>query len=71
MAQIYREIASKSPKQFKFPVWLSRLLNRELVEQLEWQSAGNWKFETDEARSVYIKLTSFGEFLRKYDVTNL
>jgi uncharacterized protein YbjT (DUF2867 family) len=71
MKRIYREVTGRSPKPLQFPVRLSRIMNHEFVAQLEWQSAGGWTFGTDEASTVYPKLTSFREFLRKHQVTNL
>jgi hypothetical protein len=46
-------------------------MNHEFVEQMKWQSAGNWVFRTEEARAIYPNLTSFQEFLRIHQVKNL
>jgi hypothetical protein len=46
-------------------------MNREFVEQLKWQSAGNWVFNAEDAMAVYPNLTSFQKFLRIHQVNNL
>jgi hypothetical protein len=71
MKQIYRAVSGRSAKWFQLPVWLCKLLNREFVEQMKWQSAGNWVFTTEEAKNIYPKLTSFEAFLRSHQVHNL
>jgi uncharacterized protein YbjT (DUF2867 family) len=71
MKQIYKVVSDKSAKWFTLPVWLCQLINREFVEQMKWQSAGNWVFGTEEASAIYPKLTSFNKFLRIHQVKNL
>jgi uncharacterized protein YbjT (DUF2867 family) len=71
MKQLYKAVSSRSAKWFTLPVWLCQLMNHEFVEQMKWQSAGNWVFRTEEARAIYPNLTSFQEFLRIHQVKNL
>jgi uncharacterized protein YbjT (DUF2867 family) len=63
MRQIYKEISGNDAKRFKFPAWLSRLISREFVEQLEWQAKGSWDFDSQVMKSVYPGATSFRKFL--------
>jgi uncharacterized protein YbjT (DUF2867 family) len=71
MKQIYRSVGGRPAKWFQLPVWLCKLLNREFVEQMKWQSAGNWVFTTEAARNIYPNLTSFEAFLQSHQVHNL
>ena len=71
MKKIYKAVSGRSPKWFTLPAWLCQLMNREFVEQMKWQSAGNWVFGPKEARDIYPGLTSFQEFLRIHRVKNL
>jgi uncharacterized protein YbjT (DUF2867 family) len=71
MKQIYQSVSGRSAKRLQLPVWLCKFLNREFVEQMEWQSAGNWVFTPEDARNIYPKLTSFEAFLRSHQVQNL
>jgi uncharacterized protein YbjT (DUF2867 family) len=71
MKQLYKEVSGKSAKWFALPAWLCQLMNREFVEQMKWQSAGNWVFRTEEVRDIYPSLTSFKEFLHIHQVKNL
>ncbi len=71
MKQIYKQVSGRSAKWFRLPAWLCQLMNREFVEQLKWQSAGNWVFNAEDARAVYPNLTSFQKFLRIHQVNNL
>jgi uncharacterized protein YbjT (DUF2867 family) len=71
MKQLYKAVSGKSAKWFSLPVWLCQLMNREFVEQMKWQSAGNWPFSTEEVRAIYPNLTSFKEFLHTHQVKNL
>ncbi|MFK8185895.1 MAG: NmrA/HSCARG family protein [Phormidesmis sp.] len=71
MKQLYKEVTGRSAKRFVLPAWLCRWLNREFVEQLQWQSAGNWTFGPEEAKEIYPNLTSFRAFLRMHQVVDL
>jgi uncharacterized protein YbjT (DUF2867 family) len=71
MKQIYKAVSGRSAKWFTLPAWLCQLINHEFVEQMKWQSAGNWVFNTEEASAIYPRLTSFQEFLRIHQVKNL
>ncbi len=71
MKQLYKEVTGRSAKWFTLPVWLCQLMNREFVEQMKWQSAGNWVFRTEQARDIYPKLTSFKAFLCIHQVKKL
>ena len=71
MKQIYQAVSGKSAKRLTLPTWLCQWMNREFVEQMKWQSAGNWGFRNEEAKAVYPNITSFQEFLRTHQVNNL
>jgi uncharacterized protein YbjT (DUF2867 family) len=71
MKQIYEAVSGRSAKRLQLSVWLCKFLNREFVEQMKWQSAGNWVFTIEETRNIYPKLTSFEAFLRSHQVQNL
>lgn len=71
MKAIYRQTAGKPPKSWRLPNWMLSFLNREFAQQLQWQKSIGWTFELDIVRSIYPNLTSFQQFIRYHQVTNL
>ncbi len=68
MRSIYLSIVGKSSRRIRFPLFLARILNKEFVEQLEWQKRGAWLFTSHEAKAIYPGMTSFSQFLLKHGI---
>lgn len=64
--EAYQEVTGTKAPAWKIPAWLSGLMNREFMRQLQWNNQVNWQIRVEEVRAVYPRLTSFKEFVGKH-----
>jgi uncharacterized protein YbjT (DUF2867 family) len=71
MKQIYHRVSGNSPKSWSLPAWLLRLFNKDFAKQLAWQNDPGWSFSVEPSRAIHPKLTSFEQFIRRHQISNL
>jgi uncharacterized protein YbjT (DUF2867 family) len=64
--EVYAEATGVKPPAWKLPAWLTGLMNREFMRQLQWNNQVNWQIRVEDLRAVYPGLTSFREFAGKH-----
>jgi uncharacterized protein YbjT (DUF2867 family) len=64
MKQVYYKVTGKRPSGFSFPAWLLGLMNREFLEQLQWNNKIGWQFPIRKLRDIHPHLNGFETFLQ-------
>ncbi|MSR35607.1 MAG: NmrA/HSCARG family protein [Gemmatimonadetes bacterium] len=71
MRLAYRKIVEKRAKGWAVPGFVVRWMNRQIWRQLRWNNDPGWQFGLGEAMALNPAMTSFEDFLRKHQITNL
>ncbi|HET7657127.1 MAG TPA: NmrA/HSCARG family protein [Bacillales bacterium] len=68
MAQIYAEITGNPVPKMPLPLFMMKLMNREMANQFEANNKGVWSFPIKPIRNVYPELMTWKDFCLKYVV---
>jgi uncharacterized protein YbjT (DUF2867 family) len=71
MRETYRRVTGTSPKGWKLPNLVLRLLNKDFAAQLRWQERQPWQISPAALRELISKPSTFERFLRHHRVRDL
>lgn len=66
LAQIretFERITGKKVPAYKIPKWISRLMIKDMVAQLEWNNKPGWSVDLNMLKAIFPNLTGFADFL--------